>query len=251
MTVKKPRVPKLKRQPLAHYVDAIRSGNPFSFARYGDGEWHTILGHIGMRNSNGCTFTQELCDALRHVLHKAHPYEHSILRVARRKLGPEIQNYIIDNEVRIQWTLGDVILDASLKGGIFPLIKELRQRRILYVGPKHCRRLDDIGFFRYIDFIQPPPRNSIQVRHQLIPRIIKSVRQNKIEVIGYSAGLASKVFIDDVYGILHGDIIQIDFGSMFDGYLNIPSRSYIRRGRVNFTNLLQQNTGIKLRKERK
>ena len=236
------RVPVARKRPLRDYVEQVQLGLPFSFARYGDGEWHCILGNFGERNSNGCTYTKPLSDVLRAGLRKGHPYEHSILRIARRNLGPLIEKFLINHEIQIEWTLGDTILEESLKGNIFPLIEQLRTKRILYVGPKHCRGLNRMGFFSYVDYIQPPPRNAFTVRHDIVRNIAGSIKENNVQVVGYSSGLASKVFIDDIYQITDGEITQIDFGSMFDGYFGIPSRSYIKRGKLNFRVLHELNT---------
>jgi len=236
------RTPVAKKKSMKAYVEQVQLGDPFSFARYGDGEWHTILGHYNLRNSNGCTFTKPLSDALRAALRKGHPYEHSILRIARRNLGSEIEQFLKKYEIRIEWTLGDTILEESLKGNLFPLMEQLRMKRILYVGPKHCRGLNSLGFFQYVDYIQPPPRNAFIVRHDLVRNVAASIKENKIDIVGYSSGLASKVFIDDIYQITGGGVTQIDFGSMFDGYFGIPSRTYIRRGKINFRVLHELNT---------
>ena len=91
----------VKKLPLDHYVDLMKNNEPFAFARYGDGEWLTILGYIGWRNSNGCTFTQALSDDLKKVLINQHPYCHAILNIARRKKGKEIQKFLTKSNIDI------------------------------------------------------------------------------------------------------------------------------------------------------
>ena len=131
----------LKRNNLKYYVDLLSNDSPFGFARYGDGEWLTILGDYGGKNSNGCTFTRELSDALREVLRNNNDYEHSMLRIARRKLGTRIGEFLDEGEYEVDWTIGDTFLDISLKGQLWPLIAKLRKKKIVYVGHDHMTLL--------------------------------------------------------------------------------------------------------------
>ena len=246
---------KAKKLPLDHYVQLMRDNEPFAFARYGDGEWLTILGYIGWRNSNGCTFTQALSNDLKEVLKNQHPYYHAILNIARRKKGKEIQKFLIKNQIILEWYDGDVFLDATLKGQLFLLIEQIRERRVLYVGNEKLRGLNmrGRGFFPYYDYIQPPAQNAHAVKADIINRVCTSIVRNRIDFIGWSSGLASKVFIDEVYSRFPG-VTQIDFGSQWDGFFKpLPhikkmgrtgSRSYIRKGRYDWDRLLEVNTGL-------
>lgn len=254
---------KIKPLPLKWFVNQLKNSQPFTFARYGDGEWLTILGFYGMHNSNGCTFTKPLSDDMRGVLKRNHPYHHAILKVARRERpvpfqgkptpygGPIIDKWLQFNEINIDWYNGDVLLEESLKGNIFPLIEQIREKRVLYVGNERLRDLNlrGKGFFPYYDYVEPPPQNAHKVKGRLLKLIFRAIERHKIDFIGWSSGLAGKVFIDEVY-MRYPEITQIDFGSMFDGYFKpmsnvIPggSRSYIRKGGYNWEKLLRKNTG--------
>ena len=122
---------KVKRLPLSWYTEKLALNEPFTFARYGDGEWLTILGRIGLKNSNGCTFTQELSDDLVRVLKRQNLYQHAILTIAKRKQGDEITQYLQDNKINLRWYNGDLLLDALLNGDLYPFIRELRRCRIV------------------------------------------------------------------------------------------------------------------------
>ena len=167
---------------------------------------------------------------------------HAVLRISTRNYGVQMADFLGERGITMPWCRGDVILDQSLKGNLFPLIKELRKKHILYVGPEHCKRLDE-GFFKYHAFVQPPPKNAILKREKIVSTVLRMIANKNIEVIGWSSGLASKVFIDDVYAEYGDTVTQIDFGSLFDGYFGIPSRTYIRRGHVLWAELFDVNTG--------
>lgn len=253
---------KIEKLPLQWFVNKLNDSQPFTFARYGDGEWLTILGFYGKHNSNGCTFTRELSDDMRLVLRRENDYHHAILKIARRERkvpyngdwvpygGPVIDKWLDDNEIGLQWYGGDVLLDESLKGNIFPFIEQIREKRVLYVGNKRLRGLNmkGKGFFPYRAYVEPPPQNAHLVKDEVLKQIFKAIRKNKIDFIGWSSGLAGKVFIDEVF-MRFPEITSIDFGSMFDGYFqpmeNVNpggSRSYIRKGQHNWDELLEMNT---------
>ena len=205
---------KVKRLPLSWYTEKLALNEPFTFARYGDGEWLTILGHIGLKNSNGCTFTQELSDDLVQVLKRQNLYQHAILTIAKRKQGNEITQYLQDNKINLRWYNGDLFLDALLNGDLYPFVRELRRRRILYVGNERLRGLNytGIGMFEYEAYIQPPPQNAHLYKGQIVDQVKRLIRQKNIEVVGWSSGLASKVFIDEVF-MEYPHVTQINFGS--------------------------------------
>ncbi len=249
--------------PLSWFVNKLKNNEPFTFARYGDGEWLTILEFLGMKNSNGCTFTEDLSRDMRAVLRRENPYYHAILKIAKRERpvsfkgqpvpygGSVIDKWLKANDVWLAWYDGDVLLEESLKGNLFPLIEQVRERRVLYVGNERLRGLNmrNAGFFPYLAYVEPPPRDAHRVIDQLLKDIFSAIRRNRIDFIGWSSGLASKVMIDEVF-MKYPEISQIDFGSMFDGYFEpLPtvnpngSRSYIRRGKYDWDDLLLSNTG--------
>ncbi|MCK4818363.1 hypothetical protein KA005_21515 [bacterium] len=225
---------------LGHYVNKLKKRESFGFARYGDGEWLTILGYYGQKNSNGCTFTKELSEDLIRGIRKERSYDYSILRIAYRRSRREIKIWLKKQDIKIKWFLGDFLLKAGLDGKLYPLIQQLRERKILYVGPRHCRKVHD-DFFPITAFIEPPPIDAHKKKAEIERAIFDVLDKMDIDFIGFSSGLAGKVFIGDVWEYTNGEIPIMDFGSSWDGYYGVKSRSYIRNGRLNFTQLKKQN----------
>lgn len=257
------------RLPIYELVYKLKERIPFTFARYGDGEWLTILGFVGKQNSNGCTFTKALQKDLQAVLLRNNPYYHTILKVAKKERtvfynGKDrhygwlvIQKYLIDNGLsNMSWYDGDVLLNTMLAGKLFSLVEQIRQRRVLYVGNERLRGINmrGIGFFPYVTYIQPPPKNSHEDKARILNEVFAAVKKHSIDFVGWSAGLAAKVFIDETF-MKYPGVTQIDFGSSFDGYFeplnhitnrprnNTGSRSYIRKGGYDWKLLLKQNIG--------
>lgn len=253
----------IKPLSLSWFVTQLKNKTPFTFARYGDGEWLTILGFYGLCNSNGCTFTKALSDDIRDALRRESDYHHAILKIAMRERpvrwnespypygGSVIEKWLNDNDINLEWYNGDVLLEKSLEGKLFPLIEQVRERRVLYVGNKRLRGINmrGIGLFPYVAYAEPPPRNAHQVIDDLLDQIYNAIEQYDIDLIGWSSGLAAKVMIDNVFAH-YPEVTQIDFGSMFDGYFEpmphvspLGSRSYIRKGGHDWQALLRVNTG--------
>ena len=230
----------LNKRDLIYYVNKLHDHESFGLARYGDGEWLTILEYYDQKNSNGCTFTRELSKDLCRVIRKKYEYDYSILQIAIRRLRSEIEPWLAKEKIDIKWFQGDVLLNANLHGRLYPLIEQLRKRKILYVGPEHCRDLHD-EFFEIRAFIQPPSINAHIVKERIEHEIFDILDNNDIDFIGFSSGLASKVFIGDVWEYSNGEIPIMDFGSMWDGYFDIQSRSYIRDGTFDFSQIKELN----------
>ena len=137
--------------------------------------------------------------------------------------------------------MGDTLLDVSLKGKLWPFVKQLRERKVVYVGPKHLKALHNT-FFKLDGYIQVPPRNCIKYRTKIVKTICDTVEKAGAELVGFSSGLHAKVFLDDVWAHFDGAVTLIDFGSMWDCYFDVPSRTWIHRGGHDFKRLQDMNT---------
>jgi len=230
----------LEQNDLDYYVQMLAEGKPFGFSRFSDGEWLALLGHIGQKNSNGCTFTLEVQDALFQVLENYHPYEHTVTRIAREKLGAEIGAFIEEYGIATEWTLGNVFEDAMKEGRLWPLINQLRSKRVMYVGPAYLKQIHE-KFFRLVGYVEIPPQDAIKERDKIVANIIDMMAETDAEVIGFSGGHHAKVFIDEVWRLVTDQVTLIDFGSVWDGMLGVKSRKYIRQGAYDFEALFEKN----------
>lgn len=221
----------MKRIPLSieWFTNQLKENNNFSFARYGDGEFAAVFDDY-ITNADGVKIDAGLGKQLRAVLRQNQPYYHGLLKIAMTAYS----NKIKENYNHIQWYNGDLLLGQFLEGKGKPLIQELRKKRILYVGGSHCRGLNQ-GFFDYVHFIEVP--KSTAHKEDKSQEIIKAVKDYHIDVVGYSAGMASNIWINNVYSELKTDITQIDFGSLWDGFMGRVSRSYIKSDKVDWNEL--------------
>lgn len=255
---------------LKQFVNKLNNNEPFGLARYGDGEWEAILAgrwikrpgkkrgkdytirqvdscYLGRTNACGCTYTNLLSKSLREILSKNRKYNHGILRIALSTHVEEIENYIEANGIDIDWCDGDIFLNKLLAGEAYSFIKALREKKVLVVGQSFLLDLEK-DFFSFTSFIAPPQNNAITARKTLVKTVLNSVEKNEIDVILWSSGMHTKVFLDDVWVKTNGEITQIDCGSMWDGFCGQQSRSYIWRGKILWNDLVEVNTGKRLQR---
>jgi hypothetical protein len=218
----------MKRTPLSitFFIEQLQQNKPFSFARFGDGEFMPVFGSYG-KNADGVMLDKGLGKQLKAVLRANKPYYKGLLRIALTHYKPQIEAQYN----HINWHNGDMLLHEIIAGNGLPLLKELRQKRILYVGPKHCRSVSKL--FSYETYIEV--EGSSAHKNSKVEEILTAVRKYNIEVIGYSCGPASNIWIDRIYGNV--EVTQIDFGSVFDGFFGVNSRSYQKE--IDFDKLLK------------
>jgi len=210
--------------PLRTLTEHLKQNKPFSLSRWGDGELAAMFSN-NIINADGVKLDRGLGKQLKAVLRQNNPYYHGLLRIGIKAYSKQLELTYKD----FQWHNGDKLLHEFLKGKGKPFIEQLRTKRILYVGPNHCRQ---IPFFDYVDYIEV---GSQAHKDSKVDSILRSVRKHNIELIGYSAGPASNIWINTIYNELKETATQVDFGSLFDGFLGIRSRSYMHN--INFEEL--------------
>jgi len=133
---------------------------------------------------------------------------------------PKIERWLRQNNVSIKWHSGEVFHRASRARQLTPLIKQLWQRPVAVVGPKWLRKLP---FAK--SFIEVIPKDCWK-NVDSIERQLQNISAGTI--ISFSAGPTTKVLIHRLFPIL-GDICWlIDFGSLWDPYCGVVSRTYHR-----------------------
>ena len=224
-----PSVINLVYRGIEHFELMIKNRAPFSFARYGDGEWMSILGYSG-RNCDGVQFNNELKLALTETL--KYPqlndnYYYGMLAIAFRYMRPYIEKFTYINNLDITWTEATFLVAANRQGQLSSFLRSLRKRSILYVGPAHLRAISDIIGLNIKHFIDVPNERAFEERERIKKEVLRF--SGKADFVGFSAGPATKWLIWSLYPHLGQTHTLFDFGSIFDGYVGRPSRKYQRR----------------------
>lgn len=217
----------IKPLSLEELVSSLHNNKPFTITRWGDGEWNCILGAHGA-NCDGHIYFPDLSRDLRKVLLNNYPYYHGLLDIALHDgRDVRVSAFLYNYRIRVNWYDGDTLLRASMRGELFPFIHELRQRRILYVGPARLKVLDRKAF-HIEEFVTVPLLNCYDVYDRVLGDTYEAVESCRCNTILFSAGMMTKVLADQLYGVFGRKVTMIDCGSMFDIYAGFVTRSYAK-----------------------
>ena len=219
----------LTHRSIDYFAELIAKKVPFSFPRYGDGEFSSILGYSG-QNCDGVQYTSSLQKALAETLtypHLQDNYYYGLLAIALRFFRPYIERFTVKNNLDIKWTEATFLVAANRQGKLRNFLKVLQQRSILYVGPKYLQGVIDVPGLPVKHFIDVPERNAFEARQDIANKVL--VYADKADFVGFSAGPATKWLIWALYPDIGDTHTMFDLGSIFDGYVGRPSRKYQKR----------------------
>lgn len=204
-------------------IQKIENKEPFSFSRWGDGEFNAMMGKQG-RNCDGHIYFEDLGRALSEVLdgqREGQDYYLGLQNLAKRlnKDNPHFQELTEG----IDWINADIIHNHSIKNnGVDSLFKALEGRGVTLVGPLHLMEIADANGWRFIDI---PIKNCWTQYAETRKRLTSLEERSASDVWLYCASMMSNVLIDDMHGYGRGHT-QIDIGSAFDPYVGRLTRTY-------------------------
>lgn len=210
---------------LQWYVDKLRHDERFSFVRYGNGEWDCILDLFYRTRSGSQRFTPDLRAALIRSLiaDRGESYYlalQSTSYLARLGILPKAETWLSQNGITREWHDGEVFTRASRIGKLYPLIEALKMQRVVVVGPPWLMKLPFASVFI--------PVKSRDCWAQ-VDALEEQLRALQNVVVAFSAGPAAKVLIHRLTPVIGKHSWLIDFGSLWDPYCGVRSRTYHRR----------------------
>lgn len=204
-------------------VDRIGQGRPVAFSRWGDGEWSAILGRPGA-NCDGQAYTPSLRTALGDVLRRRPTYSLGIQRLARRRMGADIDAWLAQEGLSdLPWTEAGILHTASINAALEPFLEALRARPPILVGPARLARLE--SRFPLVDHVVIPDTAAWDVRAQLLREGVEALDCHPGAPVIVSAGMGANVLIDH-WVTTHPDRCLIDTGSLWDPYVGVATRRY-------------------------
>lgn len=215
----------IKRPGLAHYVNMINAKYPFSFVRYGDGEWSAILGDRRQRTGSGShslTIPQMRQD-LRRSIRQCHQVNNYIVALRQTALKPAIKQWIRANAPTIAWHDCTVFYKASRKGQLYPFIEAIRNcgLPVIVVGPPWLNGLKKA--FVIEQFVNIPRRDCYHKRGSILKQVLEFGQPALITI---SAGPAAKAWVWQLYRRIGDHSTILDLGSLWDVYCGKRSRQY-------------------------
>jgi len=208
------------------YANKIYKGEQFSFVRYGNGEWDCILGTKDRTGSGSQKLNiPALKKGLQRILLDIHNENYylgmqSLSYLSRERLLPKIECWLQQSNLSIKWHSGEVFHRASRARKLVPLIKQLWKHPVTIVGPKWLSRLPFAKAF--IEVIPKDCWKDVDAIEKRLQTISAGT------IISFSAGPTAKVLIHRLFPILGKTCWLIDFGSLWDPYCGVFSRTYHR-----------------------
>lgn len=204
-------------------VSDLLTQTPFTFSRWGDGEWNAIFGMQG-KNCDGQPYAS-VADDLKRVLRSKPGYLLGLQPLAARLYPDHITRWLKQNVLLgLHWRNADVLHKASLKGKFDPFLAALRSRQIVLVGPAH---LDRLALFPVTRRIVVPDRGHAHgARDKILMHTLSAIRKIKYAVILISAGMTAKGLVHDLHAEAGARSTIIDCGSVWDPYAGVASRKY-------------------------
>lgn len=211
----------MKDDYLTIFENFLNTRHPFSFARYGDGEWKAILGDSG-QNCDGHKYFPDLGLQLASIVKSQPEYYMGMQKLAKRLLGRRIDSFIGDT--KIEWINADLFHHASDKGRLKPFFKIFSASPVVVVGPQHLRGLDK--YFAVEHFVQVPQKNCWLEFETTLQQVSQILGDKKYHVVLFCSSMMSNVLIDRLYKKNGPHATLLDMGSVFDPYVGLKSRSY-------------------------
>lgn len=224
--------PFLEDYSLKHFVDLLEQKEPFSFARYGNGEWGCIL-RTAKRTGTGSQaldireLRYGLESSIKRRGNKPNYYlgMQSVRYLERQEMWGDITNWLQKNARKSRWCNGEVWVKASIHGHLFQLLDQLRRMLVVVVGPPWLRALSH-ETFTYVKFIEVSPTDCFKDYRNIYNQVLDCPRG---AVFSISAGPTTKVLIHDVFDQIGHHSWLVDFGSLWDVYAGRNTRRYHAR----------------------
>lgn len=200
----------------AEILEKLTMELPFSFSRFGDGEWNCIFGDSGY-NCDKHDYFQDLGERLKKIVLSKPKYMMGIQELALRgKHGSEIVDMI--TPLDIPWYNADVLCKMSIYGRLAPFLQAIKKRQVLVVGPKYLQCLPiKIDSFVYVD------DKNCWLEYEAVRDIIAHSLKAEMVVL-FCASMMSNVLIDDFS--TYPSVTLIDAGSLLDPYAGKFTRAY-------------------------
>lgn len=226
--------------PLAWFSDRIRAGQPFSFARYGDGEWNAIVGTAG-ENCDGHSFFPELGSDLAEALRHPGRYVYGMQPFALKTMGRKIIDWCRRERIDVPWCDADVFHDANKEGRLLPLVSALRGVPVILVGPDHLQVVPD-RLFPCQSFLRIPARQCYLEKERILAEVSEALaRATRPTVVALSASMLANVIVHELHPRFGDRHWLLDLGSLWDVYAGVRSRGVYEDR--DWTSLMARNTG--------
>ena len=218
----------VKERPLDWFVGRLARGEPTTFSRWGDGEWHSVFGRTHGRNCDGHDYYPQMGRELKALLMARPSYVLGLQSLALKLWPGRVLEWLTQTGLHdLDWVDADVFHDASRHGELDAVRNALKMHPLILVGPPHLAKLNQfLGFEHHVTV---PPKNSYLVWERLLTEVYAHADPMPAGgVIAVSAGMPGKLMVDKLHRRYSKRHSVIDFGSVWDVYAGVRSRRYMQ-----------------------
>jgi hypothetical protein len=207
----------------------------FTFSRWGDGEWLSILNRGQETNCDGHKYFPAMGVELANILRSRPTYMLGMQKLAIRVYGKHIQRFLEENSLTdLHWYQSGVFHQGAIHGGMQDILDAVNSRKVLVVGPPHLKHLRGNGL-DYWKFVEVPRKNNYLVVNETYNAILTEIKSEAEPLlIGLSASMPAEILCDRLHAEVGKKHTIIDFGSLWDPLVGVKSRNYMRLGRGPF-----------------
>jgi hypothetical protein len=209
---------KRKERRLEDFIDMLLMDVPYSFSRFGDGEWKAIFRNAGS-NCDDHKYFPEMGARLEEAVLNPLDYIYGLQGLAVRTQAFEIAE-LLGPDHPIEWCDSDVFHKAFGHGLMGHMVQALKTKKVCLVGPVylHNKRLK---FLRTGGNVKVPLKDC----YLDLDRIKGEIQRNEFaEVFAFSASMPTNVIIHELFPYIGHNKWMIDFGSVWDPCVDRPTR---------------------------
>jgi len=216
-------------------ISKLKNKENFSFTRWGDGEWSSLLQlePEHRTNTDGHAYFKDMGEALANVLKSKPEYYLGMQRLAREDRFPnEIKQFLDNNDLNnLQWINADIWHHASIKGYFEEFFEALSNRRVFIVGPLVLGELEEMYEHYHSSWkhIIIGSNNCWLQRDSIIQEVTELIKGSNNCVVLFCASMPANYMIDELYKQFEHQHTFLDLGSVLMPYVGISSRSYHKK----------------------
>lgn len=223
-----------EQSDFTHYCDRLCDGEVYSTARFGDGEWTSILrlqGHNG-RNCDGHRYYPQMSAGLSDILRSQPPepfllgMQHYGLKMFYDRIIQFLRKAGLQD---LPWRDADTLAmhRSSVRNQIHHFFAALDTKPVIMVGPPHLRLLKRRKLVNFRAFVESPKNDAYSELSSMERKILKAYSHLKPPVvISISCGLPAGILCWQLFKKIGMEAFILDMGSVYDVYCGRASRSY-------------------------
>lgn len=211
----------VRERPLRDFLSQIARHDPFTYTRWGTGEWHAVFGERnGFIPKDGYWYFHSLCREVTDVLLRRPQYSLGLPGDTLTEFGGRVEDYINGCGLwDLDWTHDDA-LKPVIAEDVQQLLTAVSHTNLVMVGPPHLRKTWSV--LRYKAFIDVPPRNAYLCKDEIVCNTLAALENLKGHcLVSVSAGIAASLVIDKLHNRVGDRHTLIDFGSVWEPFVKV------------------------------